>query len=106
MQKWYRRLKGLLDKCVKLLINPDMITSNPYGTLNILNFDDTYTYFCLIRFYKYYKLELNENFALRASSLRINHDYSTRSVNNHNLNLPSHRLSLINKSFFKNSIKR
>ena len=72
----------------------------------MLKFDDIYTYFCLIRFFKYYKMELSTTFEARASELEIGHGYNTRSATNQNLNIPHNRLSKTNQSFFKNAVKR
>ena len=101
-----RRLRALVDKCIKLIKGPNNQTENTNFTLKLMKFDEIYTYFCLIRFYKYVKMKMSNVFEARASSLVIQHGYETRSVLNHNLNLPHHRLTKTSKSFFKNAIKR
>ena len=101
-----RRLRALVDKCIKLIKGPNNQTENTNFTLKLMKFDEIYTYFCLIRFYKYYKMELSDVFVARASALEIQHGYATRSASNQNINLPQFRLSKTNKSFFKNAIKR
>ena len=99
-----RRLRSLMDKCIKIISGTNTINDNSYKSLNLLKFDDVYSYFCLVRFYKYYRLEYSEYFEERANSLEIQHTYSTRSSTNQILNQPNVRLNRTSHSFFKNAI--
>lgn len=101
-----RRLRTLMDKCMKILSGTNNINDNSYKSLKLLKFDDVFSYFCLVRFYKYYRLEYSEYFEERANSLVIQHTYRTRSATNQILNQPRMRLSKTSHSFFKNAIQK
>ena len=100
------RLKGMINRCVKLLCGGVVEGDNAYNILNLLNFDQIYKYFLLIKTFKYYKLNMSGHFKSHYNNLIVNHSIQTRFNLNGNFNLPNMRISKYNQSFLVNSIKK
>ena len=94
------RLRKLTSRCIALVS-----VSTSQADSKILDFDANYRYFCLIKLFKYLKLNENDYFKNRFSSLQITHGIETRSNVNENLNIPQTRSSKLFRSFYFNSIK-
>jgi hypothetical protein len=71
------RLKRLQLKCVKLL-SDDNLNICPFVTCNLLSFEQIYEYFCLIRFFKYYRLFFSTFLKDKILLQLANHEHLTR----------------------------
>ena len=98
-----RRLRRLLDKCLKILSNSRI--NSPFIKLNLLNFDQAYEYFSLIQIYKYYVPGIGSYFKEKICDNQTTHNYTTRFASNKNLVLPLVHSSKIYNSFFLNALK-
>jgi hypothetical protein len=65
----------------------------------LLNIDDIYNYFVLVKFYKCYVAGMHEHFFVKILSNKPSHSYSTRFRDNNMINLPSFSKSKCQSSF-------
>ena len=100
-----KRLINILNKCLKLITGSTQHgVSNIYHHNKLLDFNDLYKYFCLVRMYKYFRLGQHSHFSEVYSKYEVSHLRPTRFRLNKNLNIPQSRLSICKKSFVSQSI--
>jgi len=98
------RLLSLMVRCVSLIGGAET-GGDVYGRHGLLDFNNVYRTFTLIRMYKYINLGVSDYFLNKYIACGVQHGISTRFSNNRNLNLPPIHKSLYRNSFFINSIK-
>ena len=104
-QNQVQRLKNLIGRALKLVLNTDTITAELCKTHQIFDFDISYKYFCCINMYKILSLNTHERLAIKINSFQTDHSHETRASYNHILSLPFYRLSKCQRSFLYNGIK-
>ena len=82
-----RRLRSLMDRCVSLTDRGSSSSDGMYAQLHLMNFDQVYRYFCLIRIYKYINVEQSGHFGSQLMNYGVSHDVGTRFNHNNNYNL-------------------
>ena len=102
-QTQLNRLRRLLDKCLKIIC--EATRNDNRVDIRFLNFDQIYKYFCLIRIFKYYTMNLGPYFKDKFEVSSTEHQYNTRFSLNRNLLHPNVRSSKVFNSFFYNSIR-
>ena len=100
-----KRVKNVMNKCVKLLSINNSSNNADYLKLNLLQFDEVYKFFVLNRLFKYINNINNNFFKEKARIDSITHSYSTRSASSGNYNIPLINSSITYKSFYYNAIK-
>ena len=96
-----KNLESSVKRCCKTI----EARNTPNANLNIMNTSQIYEYACLIRLYKYYKMNMSTDFGDIFSQNEVSHNYETRFRLNENLNTPVHLSAKVSKSFVTNSIK-
>ena len=104
-QNQVQRLKNLISRALKLVLNTETLTAELCKTNQIFDFDTSYKYFCCINMYKILSLNTHEFLAIKINSFQTNHSHETRASYNHILSLPFYRLSKCQRSFLYNGTK-
>ena len=99
------RLSRLLDRCVRLMGAGVVDGVDPYGQLGLMSLNKIYTYFTLVRFFKYVRFNSAPYFGNILLSCSALHEINTRFSNNQNFNVPPIHCSKFLQSFLFNSIK-
>ena len=103
-QNQIQRIKNLIRRALKLVLNCDTLTPEICKTERLFDFDMAYKYFCSINMYRIIQLNNHDFLAAKLLSYQTNHNYETRSVENQNLNRPLFRLAKCQRSFLYNGI--
>ena len=104
-QNQTQRIKNLIDKALKLVLNRPTITPEICKNERLFNFDMAYEYFCSINMYRILRLNSHDSLAMKVFSYQTNHSYETRAVRNEELTLPHLIRSKCQRSFLYNGIK-
>ena len=104
-QNQIQRVKNLVKKAIKLILNRDTLTSEICKKERLFDFDMAYKYFCCINMYRILKLNNHNYLASKVLSYQTHHLHETRSVHNQNLNLPLFTLTKCQNSFLYKGIK-
>ena len=99
-----RRLTSLQNRVVER-IDRSLPVDRVYFQYRLLKFSSVYKLCCLMKFYRFVKLEQNATFAFLAAQNSVHHSYQTRFRDSHNINIPRIHSSRTYSSFFYNSIK-
>ena len=111
-QNQIQRLKNVVKRALKIVLNSTVISSTLLRRENILDFDLAYMYFCTVNMYKILCLNYHESLATKINSFQTFHLHQTRAVSNQNLTLPLYYLTKCQNSFiyrgieFWNTIRR
>ena len=100
-----KRVKNIMNKCVKLLSINNSSYNADYLKLNLLQFDEVYKFFVLNRLFKYINGRCNNFFKEKTRIDSIAHCYSTRNASSGNYNIPQKKSPTTYKSFYYNAIK-
>ena len=103
-QNQIQRIKNLIRRALKLVVNSETLTPEIYRNDRLFDFEMAYDYFCSINMYRIIHLNSHEFLAAKLRSYQTNHSHETRSVYNQNLNLPFYRKSKCQRSFLYNGI--
>ena len=104
-QNQTQRLKNLVNRALKLILNTTTLTSNICKTERVFDFDMAYEFFCSINMYKILCLNNHDFLATKIHSYQTNHSYETRSVANETLTLPLLTRSKCQRSFLYKGTK-
>ena len=104
-QNQIQRIKNLVNRALKLVVNRHTLTPDTCKNERLFDFDMAYRYFCSINMYKIIQLNNHEFLATKLQSYQTNHSHETRSVQNQHLTLPLFRLSKCQRSFLYNGIQ-
>ena len=104
-QNQTQRVKNLILRAIKLVLNRDEITTQICKNERLFTFDMAYQYFCSINMYRVLELNNHDFLAAKILSFQTFHSYGTRLVHNQNLNLPRVTRSKCHRSFIYNGIK-
>ena len=104
-QNQIQRVKNLINRAIKLVLNCDTLTSEICKRELLFDFDMAYQYFCSINMYRILQLNNHQFLATKIYSYQTVHSYETRSVHNQNLNLPLFTLTKCQNSFLYNGLK-
>ena len=104
-QNQTQRIKNLIKKALKLVVNRDIITPEICKNERLFDFDMAYDYFCSINMYRIIKLNSHEYLAAKIQSWQTSHSHVTRSVQNQELKLPLFKLSKCQQSFLYKGLK-
>ena len=104
-QNQIKRIKNLINRALKIVVNSDTLTPEICKNERLFDFDLAYKYFCSINMYRIIQLNHHEYLATKLQSYQTNHSHRTRSVLNQNLNLPLFTLTKCQRSFLYNGIK-
>ena len=104
-QNQIQRVKNLIRRALKLVLNCDTLTPEICKTERLFDFDMAYKYFCCINMYRIIQLNHHDFLATKLLSYQTNHNHNTRSVQNQNLNRPFFRLAKCQRSFLYNAIE-
>ena len=104
-QNQIQRIKNLIRRALKLVINSETLTPEICKNERLFNFEMAYEYFCSINMYRIIQLNNHEFLAAKLLSYQNSHSHETRSVQNQNLNLPLFRKSKCQRSFLYNGIQ-
>ena len=99
-----RRLQSIQNRLLGKIYHNCPVT-NDHVHYNFMKCVDIYKFFCLVKFYKFVKMEHNTKFVDLASQNTANHVYPTRFNCSHNINIPRIHSSRVFCSFFYNAIK-
>ena len=94
-----RRLQSIQNRLLGKIYHNCPVT-NDHVHYNFLKCVDIYKFFCLVKFYKFVKMEHNTKFVDLASQNTANHVYPTRFNCSHNINIPRIHSSRVFCSFF------
>ena len=100
-----KRVKIVMDKCVKILSINNSSSKTDYLKLNLFQFDEVYKFLVLNRLFKYMNNRNNKFFKEKARIYSIAHSYSIRSAISGNYNIPQVNSSITYKSFYYNATK-
>ena len=103
-QNQIQRLKNLIRRALKLVVNSETLTPEICRNERLFDFEMAYNYFCSINMYRIIKLNSHEFLAAKILSYQTNHSHETRSVHNQNLNRPFYRKSKCQRSFLYNAV--
>ena len=104
-QNQIQRIKNLVNRALKLVVNRHTLTPDICKNERLFDFDMAYRYFCSINMYRIIQLNNHEFLATKLQSYQTNHSHETRSVQNQHLTLPLFRLSKCQRSFLYNGIQ-
>ena len=104
-QNQIQRIKNLIRRALKLVVNRETLTPEICKNERLFDFDMAYEYFCGVNMYRIIQLNNHEFLAAKLLSYQNSHSHETRSVQNQNLNLPLFRKSKCQRSFLYNGIK-
>ena len=104
-QNQIQRLRNMINRALKLVINSTVITSELLRRENVLNFDMAYKYFCTIKMYKILRLNNHDSMAAKINSFQTYHNYGTRAIHNQNLRSPLYLRTKCQMSFIYRGIK-
>ena len=104
-QNQIQRIKNLVNRSIKLVLNIDTLTSEIYKREHLFDFDMAYQYFCSINMYRILQLNNHTFLATKIFSYQNFHTHETRLVHNQSLNLPLFTLTKCQNSFLYNGIK-
>ena len=99
-----QRLKSLIKRALKLVLNRSSITPEICKNERIFDYDMAYEYFTCINMYRILCLNSHSFLANKVLSYQTNHPHETRSVLNQELTLPFTRLNKCQKSFLYKGI--
>ena len=103
-QNQIQRLKNVINRALKLIFNPSVVTPDLLRRENILSFEMSYRYFCTIKMYKVLQLKNHESLAIKINSYQRLHPYETRNFVNERLTLPVFTLTKCQNSFIYRGI--
>ena len=104
-QNQIQRVKNLVNRALKLILNTSTLTSNICKNNRVFDFNMAYDFFCSINMYKILSLNNHDYLATKVLSYQTNHPYETRSVVNEVLSLPLVRRSKCQSSFLYKGTK-
>ena len=104
-QNQIQRVKNLIMRAIKLVLNRDVITTEICKNERLFNFDMAYEYFCSINMYRILELNHHNFLAAKVLAYQTHHLYETRLVQNQNINLPFYSQSKCQRSFLYKGIK-
>ena len=104
-QNQIQRIKNLVNRALKLVVNRHTLTPDTCKNERLFDFDMAYRYFCSINMYRIIQLNNHDFLATKLQSHQTNHSHETRSVQNQHLTLPLFRLSKCQRSFLYNGIQ-
>ena len=104
-QNQIQRLKNVVKRALKIVLNSSVISSTLLRREKILDFDLAYKYFCTINMYKILSLNYHESLATKIYSFQTYHLHQTRAVSSQNLTLPLYYLTKCQNSFIYRGIK-
>ena len=104
-QNQIQRIKNLVNRALKLVLNVHTLAPNTCKNARIFDFDMAYKYFCGINMYRVLSLNIHPFLATKIRSFQRNHSHETRSVLNQELTLPYVTRSKCQRSFLYNGIK-
>ena len=104
-QNQIQRVKNLVNRALKLVLNRPSLTPDLCRNERIFDFDMAYQYFCSINMYRILCLNSHNFLANKVLSYQTHHSHETRSVINQTLTLPFYRLSKCQRSFLYQGIK-
>ena len=104
-QNQIQRIKNLVNRSIKLVLNIDTLTSEICKREHLFDFDMAYQYFCSINMYRILHLNDHRFLATKIYSYQNFHTHETRLVHNQSLNLPLFTLTKCQNSFLYNGIK-
>ena len=111
-QNQIQRLKNVVKRALKLVLNSTVLSSTLLRRENILDFDLAYKYFCTVNMFKILRLNYHQSLATKINSFQTFHPHQTRAVSSQNLTLPLYYLTKCQNSFiyrglqFWNTIQR
>ena len=98
-QNKLQKVKNLINKAMKLVLNASSISAELLKKEKILDFDLSYKYFSSINMYKILCLNTHAYFANKIHASQINRTHQTRAVTNQNLYLPRFLRKKYKRSF-------
>ena len=98
-QNQIQRIKNLIRKALKLVLNTETLTPEICKNERLFDFEMAYKYFCSINMYRIIQLNNHEYLKTKLLSYQTNHSHETRSVQNQNLSLPFVRKAKCQRSF-------
>ena len=104
-QNQTQRVKNLVRRALKIVMNSDTLTPENCKQAGLFDFDTAYKYFCSINMYRIIQLNYHTFLANKVLSYQTNHLHETRFAYNENLNLPFFTLTKCQRSFLYNGIK-
>ena len=104
-QNQIQRIKNLVNRALKLVVNRHTLTPDTCKNERLFDFDMAYRYFCSINMYRIIQLNNHEFLATKLQSYQTNHLHETRAAQNQHLTLPLFRLSKCQRSFLYNGTK-
>ena len=104
-QNQTQRVKNLVRRALKIVLNSDTLTPEICKQEGLFDFDMAYKYFCSINMYRIIQLNHHTFLANKILSYQTNHLHETRFAYNENLNLPFFTLTKCQRSFLYNAIK-
>ena len=104
-QNQIQRVKNLVNRALKLILNTATLTSNICKTNRVFDFNMAYEFFCSINMYRILCLNNHDFLATKVLSYQTNHPYETRSVVNEALSLPLVTRSKCQSSFLYKGTK-
>ena len=103
-QNQIQRVKNLIRRALKLVLNCDTLTPEMCKAERLFDFEMAYNYFCCINMYRIIQLNHHDFLATKLLSYQTNHNYETRSVQNQNLTRPFFRLAKCQNSFLYKAV--
>ena len=104
-QNQTQRVKNLVSKALKIVMNCDTLTPEICKQEGLFDFDMAYDYFCCINMYRIIQLNYHDFLANKLLSYQTNHLHETRFAYNENLNLPFFSLAKCQRTFLYKGIK-
>ena len=104
-QNQIQRLKNVVKRALKIVLNSSVISSTLLRREKILDFDLAYMYFCTINMYKILCMNYHESLATKIYSFQTFHLHQTRAVSSQNLTLPLYYLTKCQNSFIYRGIQ-
>ena len=87
-QNQTHKLKNLINKALKLILNTSSSSDLHLKENSIMNFDMSVEYFCCINMFKILKTNAHPFFMNRITSFQIEHEHGTRAASLEHVNLP------------------
>ena len=94
-----KRLNNLINKSIKIVSNVDRLTPEICKREKIFDFQMSFRYFCSIKMYQVTYLGQHNYFINKMASLRINHNYETRSSTSEIYSIPHYNYAKCQNSF-------
>ena len=104
-QNKLQKVKNLINKAMKLVLNASSISAELLKKEKILDFDLSYKYFSSINMYKILCLNTHEYFANKIGTFQIDRTQVTRAATNQNLYFPNIRRFKYKRAFIYKGIQ-